>query len=261
MRKNFEFKFLVGATLGAALLVFFNVTVLGRVRPAYAPAVTARASLFNAAGSFHEFIGYLRQWRKLSAENKDLQTQLNQNLVRSAQLESLQRENDTLRRAGGLSNKLNKSVMPAGLFGISLTPEGYSALVNKGSEANVATGDIVLTLEGYLVGRVQYVFAKTSRITLVSDPTFRTTVRVLAGETSGIAKGALKDGLVLELVVQTDQVSEGDVLVSTGDDDLPAGLVVGTITNVKSNETEIFKQVKITPAMNFAYGRVVIIKP
>ena|SRR3989344_2209103 len=259
MTKNIGFKFLVGAGFGAVLLIVLNIIVLKQARVVYTPGQDIRTSLFSTAISFNELFGYIGRWKELAKENEKLRAKINENVIKSAQLEALMQVNDSLRRAVGLGSRLERVVTPAGLFNLNLMPDGYNALINKGSEDGIIKGNIVLTSEGFLAGRIEEIFSNTSRVMLVSDPSFKTTVRVQGRETSGIARGALADGMVLDLVVQTDHVVEGDILVSTGDDTIPAGLVVGTITNVQNNETEIFQKVKIAPAMRFTSGTVMII--
>ncbi len=258
--KNGGTKLLVTVTIVAALLIFFNVVVLKRVRMAYAPASGERASLFNIAGQVHEFFGYVAMWHDLAQKNKDLTSALQQNLVDKAALESLKTENESLRKALGLSSTMNREIIAAGIFNLDLAPDGYSALINKGSKDGVVAGDVVVSPDGVLVGRIAAVSDGSSHITLSADPSFKITVSVLGGSVSGIAHGALSDGMTLDLIVQADDIKEGDVLVSTGDDMSPAGLVVGTVSNVQASDTQLFKKVKVRPAFDPKNGRVLVVK-
>ena len=77
-------------------------------------------------------------------------------------------------------------------------------------------GQTVISPAGELIGKVVVVFSTSSRVMLMTDSNFSVTGRVLNGQTSGIARGALADGLNFELVTQADIISEGDTIVTTG---------------------------------------------
>lgn len=253
-------KFLIGAIIVVGCFLVLNGYLLRRMRTVYAPAAETRARWYDWAGQARELVGYFGQWYDLARHNESLEEQLTKATVAEASLESLRSENDFLRKAAGLKTNLNRSVVPAGLFNVSMTPNGYSALINKGARDGVTADSIVVSASGVLVGRIKDVFSDSARVLLVSDPSFSITVRVMGGTASGIAKGALDKGMTLELIVQTDQVSEGDTLVSTGNDTAPAGLVVGTVSNVQSNDTQLFKSVIVKPAVDLTAGDVVIIE-
>jgi cell shape-determining protein MreC len=56
------------------------------------------------------------------------------------------------------------------------------------------------------------------------------------------------DGLVLGEVLQTEMMSEGDVVVTGGVEGvLPPGLVIGQIESIVSTEVDVTKKAKVTP--------------
>ena len=62
-------------------------------------------------------------------------------------------------------------------------------------------------------------------------------------------------------IVQTDEIKEGDTIVSSGNDLFPAGLIVGMVRHVQANETQLFKGVSVTPAIDeITLGKVLVIK-
>ena len=71
----------------------------------------------------------------------------------------------------------------------------------------------------------------------------------------------MDQGLYFDLIVQSDLIKEGDVVVSSGTDLVPPALVVGTVSHVETKDTDLFKKVKIKPAMGeVKIGRVLIIR-
>jgi len=218
------------------------------------------AAIFSQAGRLDVFFSSFIRWRELSRENEELKNKLEEGIALKASVRQLENENRQLKIALGIANRSNTDVIPGGIFDISLSPDGYTALLNKGSNDNVADGDIVITENNILLGMVRTVFASSAKVTLVSDPSFKVTVTVLGGIAKGIAKGMLDRGMAMELVVQTDDVKKGDTLVSSGDDMFPGGLVVGTVDKVEVNNAKLFKQVSVAPSASNLTGDVYILK-
>ena len=178
-----------------------------------------------------------------------------------AKIDDLENENDFLRRAIHVSQKFDHTIVYAGVFNLNLAPAGYNMLLNKGVEDGISEGDVVVTAEGVLVGNIQKVMQNFSRVLFVSDPEFKITAKVVGSETSGIARGALNEGIYLDFVVQEDEIKEKDMLISTGSDMFPPALVIGSVDYVESNTTQMLKKVRIRPAVKDAkLGRVLVIK-
>ncbi len=257
--KIIKFLGICAAVLIAAIIL--NAMALHAVRRQYAPGAGVASSIFNVAGQVREWIGYINQWRSLAEENASLRAEADKYVAAQAMLQSAQAENDALRKTLGLSAQLKRKLIPAGMFDVSLAPTGYQALINKGKDANFAVGQAVATPDGILIGKISAVFSHTAQVTLVTDPSFSATVKVLSGTASGILRGALSDGLRLDLITQSDPITEGDKLVTTGNDLVPGGLVVGVVRNVQANDTQLFKKVSVNPAADFGTGAVAVVQP
>ncbi|HWA64459.1 MAG TPA: rod shape-determining protein MreC [Candidatus Paceibacterota bacterium] len=241
------------AVVGLVALVFKSERIAAQ------PFKDGAARAFSVSGAIRQWAEYIVNWKHLAQENEDLRSQLAQSTAALAAADVLKEENNDLRSALHLAQEVHRDVVPAGLFNVSLMPDGYSALINKGKNDGIAAGDAVVTLDGALLGTIQETFDDSARITLVTDPSFKVTVRVLGGDTTGIARGDLADGLRLDLVVQSDQISEGDTLVSTGNDLIPAGLVVGVVDSIHTNDAELFQSITVSPSAAFGTGSVVVI--
>ena len=83
----------------------------------------------------------------------------------------------------------------------------------------------------------------------------------MSSGTSGIARGALNEGMYLDFVVQEDEIKEEDMLMSTGNDLFPPALIIGSVDHIEANATQMFKKVRIRPAIkDVQLGRVLVIK-
>ncbi len=217
--------------------------------------------LFTKIENFGGFVGKIENFNHLASENDKLKQDQEMVLDLKAKINNLENENDFLRRAARISQKLNYPVIYAGIFNLNLAPTGYNVLLNKGAQDGISEGDVVVTAEGILVGKIQKVMQNFSRVLFVFDPEFKITVKVMSSGTSGIARGALNEGMYLDFVVQADEIKEEDMLISTGNDLFPPALIVGSVDHVEVNATQMFKKVRIRPAIkDTQLGRVLVIK-
>jgi len=199
--------------------------------------------------------------RNTITENEDFKKENFNLLSRLADYEDLKDENDFLRRTLNIPPRFNDKIVYANIYQFQLGLRGYDVLINEGTSGGISEGDIVITEENVLVGHIEKVYDNFSRVLVVSDPNFSVTANVLDSDTAGIARGALAQGLYFDLIVQNDTIKEGDVVVSSGMDLIPPALIVGVVSYVETNETDLFKKVKIKPAMGeVKIGRVLIIR-
>lgn len=217
--------------------------------------------LFTNAESVGGFVGKIKNFNRLASENDKLKQDREIVLSLKAKIDDLENENDFLRHAARISQKFNYPVIYAGIYNLSLTPIGYNALLNKGIKDDVSDGDIIITAEGILVGKIQKAMHNFSRVLFISDPEFKITAKVINSNTIGIARGALNEGMYLDFIVQADEIKEEDILISTGNDLFPPALVIGSVEHVEANMTQMFKDVRIRPAAKDSQlGRVLVLK-
>ncbi|MEK9158277.1 MAG: rod shape-determining protein MreC [Patescibacteria group bacterium] len=262
MRNEGIVKFLSIVSFIFVVLILCNILFLRVVRKQYLPdvAIKTTSSIFNVSGQINEWARYFGKWKELARENMSLRDITSQYISTEATIESLKSENDMLRKSAGLATHLRRQVISGGIFNVSFEPSGYFALINKGSSDGVIVGQAVISPDGVLVGKIVSVSESSSKIIILNNPEFSVTVKVLDGDTSGILRGALNNGMVLDLVTQGDKIKEGDILITTGDDLLPPGLVVGVVRHVEDNDTQLFKKIGVDPKVSVKQGAVMIIK-
>ncbi len=258
------FKLVSGAVVALLVLALLNVFF---VRGAVTDAVANVASqplepLFQRFELFRSIVGGVTQWRELFRENLRLKEEILALRAERVRGEALLQENQNLRATLRLAERRPERLIDAGVFGLRIGPEGYRALLNKGSKAGVRAGDLVVSAQGALLGKVTEIHERTATVQVIIDPAFEITVKVGLEGTAGIAKGKGSDGLSLDLIVQEENVREGDIVLSSGSDLFPAALIVGTVDHVDENEGELFKKVRVAPAGGHLFsGTVFILQP
>ena len=140
-----------------------------------------------------------------------------------------------------------------------------SFMISKGSNDGIEVGDAVITESGALVGQVSEVAATSATVNTIIDVDTR--VGVLVG-TNGSAAMLVGDyTLMTQGQAQVTWLTEGaqlflddTILTSGSGDQIPSGLVVGTVTSIQSEAAGQTEYGIITPAADLgSLVQVVII--
>lgn len=208
-----------------------------------------RAATYSKLSFIGTFVSEIKKNKALIEENIQLQEEIDGLLARLAWEEDLKEQNDFLRQALGLSVISGRLSTDAGIFSNHFTPEGHYILINKGAENSIKKGDIVISSSGALVGIVDEVFNNYSRVASVMSKDFKATIQVMSKDISGIAQGAMEEGINLDFISQNDEIAEGDIVSTSGNDIFPAGLIVGKVIKVGDTDGGLFKDVVVEPVI------------
>lgn len=253
----------IALAVGIALLSAFDAFVLHGKLSHFGTGLVSKPAVFvyERSNTIHRIFTAALKFKTLADENTRLRELAAEFDQQAAKIEELTRENESLRSALGIPQGEVFVHTDAEVFNISATPTNVQALIDRGINVDVAQGDVAVTPSGAYVGVVREVYERYSVIRLSTDPGFETTARVRGKETVGIARGGADRGMWLDLIAQSDEVVEGDMIVSAGSDTLPAGLIIGRVSLVEANEAKLFKQVRIEPAWeDLLAGRVLILR-
>ena len=125
-------------------------------------------------------------------------------------------------------------------------------LIDIGQSDGVTDRMPVVTADG-LVGRILEVHAWTAIVQLLLDRNCRVSAIVQRqSRTQGIVM-AEEGAFYLRHVPIRSEVEEGDVVVSSGLGGIfPGGLLIGTVTALGHEERGLFREVMLTPGVNFS---------
>lgn len=196
------------------------------------------------------FFGNLAHIGSLQRENKDLSDKYNAALAEIARLTEAKKENDSLRASLGFKQSSNLDLVMADVayFDPGLK-DGITVTVDDAS--GIEVGNVVLA-EGFLVGRVEKIDGKSIKVLLITDSTSSIPATIQNKNITGIAKGVIGNGLVVEQIPQSDSVTKGDTVVTSGlGGDLPKGLIIGTVDEVQKISGSIFQSVTLQPMVEF----------
>lgn len=212
-----------------------------RVAQPFRDAYAWADSLFNARSDA----------KRLKEENDALRQQVLQN-------QFAVRENAGLR---GLLDFRDGPAFPRDYEGLAASviarPAGAFAqaiVVAVGAKDGVTVNAPVVTEDG-LVGLVTRVTSRTSRVTLLSDEQLAVSALDVKSHAAGVVRhGRASAGtLILDLVPKEEVVEVGDTVVTAGWRSsklaslYPKGIQIGKVTSVGQTDTDLYKQVQVTP--------------
>ncbi len=170
-------------------------------------------------------------------------------------------ENQRLREILSLKEREKRYVATARIISRGLDPWSNTLVVEKGSRDGVSKDMAVVTPLG-LVGKVSSAGENYSQVLLVTDISFSAAVKIQETRKEAILSGTGSGGCVLKYVPEDDTVKRGDVIITSGFDDLfPPELLVGYVSAVDKKGAGIFQRVEVTPAQDLTrLDEVVIVR-
>lgn len=184
-------------------------------------------------------------------ENKRLLKELGTSRQKIIQQSELEFENQRLRELLGFKRSLPSPVIAAEIIGKDPSAWFKTVIIDKGSTDGLRRGLPAVSPLG-VVGQIIEVSARQSRLMLIIDRNSGADALVQRTRARGIVKGTSQDDCYLDYVLHADDVRVGDLVVSSGFDGVyPKGLLVGTVTAVDFKGGDFFKDVQITPAVDF----------
>ena len=123
-------------------------------------------------------------------------------------------------------------------------------LIDKGTNSEVRIGNTVVNKDG-VIGQVGLVNANNSQIILITNPDYKIYVQNSISKSKMLIQGAGNNNLTVKYMNKSDKMNVGDVLVTTGLDDLyPANIPVARVTKV-FYENNGFNAALCEPVVNF----------
>jgi len=237
--RNFH---IISVLLLSVILLVNNATVNGLVSQA---AVSVFKYPFFVINNFLDGLVEVRE------QNEKLQAALVEASVKLSMLEEARLENIRLRSVLGFETPAEYSMVPAKVIAVEGEKIPVLAVINKGFQDSVFVDQPLINQQG-LIGRVIAVSADYATVQLLTDPTNRVAARVADSREMGIIKYNIAEGMILDNFPIQGIIKEGDLILSSGLGGIyPAGLRVGTVSEVEYPEEEPFCNVKINPAVNF----------
>jgi rod shape-determining protein MreC len=203
------------------------------------------SGISNAWSRYIFLVGIEDENRNLKKKINDLKTQMNS--YQEGYLEA-----QRLRSLLALKDDHDYTFIAARVIGREQITLSKTVLINKGTAHGLSVGMPVLAGPG-LIGRIVDVSWHSAKVLLLIDESSNIDAIVQRNRTQGILRGAGSRGCVLKYISKTQDVKEGDLIISSGVGGVfPKGLMIGSVSHVDRQEAGLFLKINVAPSIDFS---------
>jgi len=252
----------VGAMVGLAILLAVAGQV-GLLKPFQGLFLTVESpvdhvltGVFQPVATFLSNAGNINsiesENRKLRLQNEDLQNRVTQLKQDSARVTELEQALNINQGAGGGVR------VAANIVNRESTPFTDVIAIDRGAHDGIKNGMVVLSSQGSLIGTVTTTFPGSSFIRLITDSKSKVAAQILNSATDGVIQGSANRTLTFTL--GTGNIKVGDTIVSSGlGGNYPAGLPIGTVSEVSGSPEDLSPKVKVEPMVRLSTAQTVLV--
>ena len=183
------------------------------------------------------------------SENERLRKRIQSLEIERQRLLEAEATNRQLKALLDFRGRLPAVAITASIIANSANSWFQSCMIDKGSSEGVRKGMAVVTPLG-VVGQVVGVTSHAAKVLLLTDPNSGIDVLVQRTRSRGIVSGSLDSGTVLKYVKRSEDIQEGDRLITSGIDGVfPKGMMVGTVIKVRKQHIGLFQFIEVLPAV------------
>ena len=222
-----------------------------RVASLFAPV---QGALDGLAGSVASLGGAVANIDRLRSDNAALQAANDRLAADNARLEEARRENQQLSAVLQLRDVFGYRTVAAQVVAAESPALRRVVTIGRGSDAGIATGDVVVGDGGALVGRVIDAGPATANVLLISDKA-STVIGRLPSAATGAVVGGLGRVVGMNTIDATEEVSVGDQVVTAGialpggiRSAYPKGLPIGRVVDVRRDPNAVVQTAWLLPA-------------
>mgnify|MGYP001347560561 CR=1 FL=1 len=247
--------FLISLAVAVLLLFLHLVGLLGGLENLFASAVRPLSSrLYGWSASLSSSYQSNKDAAGLNAEIESLRHQVAGLTVANSNLQETEEENEKLRSALKFQEESRLQMVTASIIAKEEAGQDNRDLViDRGSQDGVRSGLGVISEEGMIVGKVVETKDRTALICLVTSPNCRLAAAVQnQNKTQGLTDGDLGLTIKMSYIPQLEKIAGGDLVMTSGlDGEIPRGLVIGRVAQVKNESNEVWQEATIEPVLNF----------
>lgn len=252
------------AVIGLLIFLHYSKVILPLETGLIKSFSTVQNYFFKQSNKFNWFFSYLFNSNKLLSENELLRAQLAQLQLDEVQLKILITENSELKKSLNYLQQTNFQYQTAKIIGRSLQ-NPQLLILDQGKNSGLKENNIVIYNQGIVLGKIETVLANTAFLLLFTDNQSQIAAKSLDQEkTQGLVVGQLGINALLKMVPQEENLSPNDIIITSGlEENIPNGLLLGKITEIKSSDQSLFKEAIIQPFFDIRqinYVQIIIAK-
>ena len=224
------------------------------VKGILAPIRTGASKLTDQA---EQLYNYIFEYEALQEENLRLKEELSNLEEDSRRADALERENQRLRDALGMS-QIREDFKLVDCYVISRSSQEWSSTftVNRGTSSGIQVGMCAVTANGELVGLVSEAGSNFAVIKSVMDSSLEISATISASGYNGMVQGGYasgKEGLLrMDYLPSNSVIRNHDQVVTSGSTVYPRNLIIGHVVDADFDDTGVAKYALLEPAVNVA---------
>ncbi len=237
------------------ILIFFNPgNIFSPIKKTFFwIAYPFQRSAYSIGSGFAEIFYFLGSISDLKKENEKLIKENNSLASQITSLTAERKENELLRQELDLMPKDKFDLETALVISQNYQKTGSWIEIDKGMADGLEIGMPVIVSDGILIGKISEVFGGKAKVNLLFDPESFVNVADLETGAKGVVRGEFGLGLVMDLVDQGEALKQGDAVATSGlGGNVPKGLLVGNIQEVRVSEDKLFQQALIVPRVKYS---------
>ena len=249
---------IIAVLLAAVLAVVGSLTKMSladmMVKGVLAPLRAGASKLTDGA---EQIYNYIFEYESLQTENLRLKEQLSQLEEDSRRADALERENQRLRDALGMS-EVREDFKLVDCYVISRSSQEWSVTftINRGTSSGIQAGMCAITANGEVVGLVSEAGPNYAVIKSVMDSSLEISATIASSGYNGMVQGGYasgKEGLLrMDYLPSNSVIRNHDQVVTSGSTVYPRNLIIGHVVDADFDDTGVAKYALLEPAVNVA---------
>jgi rod shape-determining protein MreC len=214
-----------------------------------------QGALDDVARGVSSVVSAIAEIDRLRVDNTALREENDRLRSENARLEEVRRENESLTALLQLRAGFDYKTAAAGVIARESSEFRRLIVLDKGTSAGIAVGDVAVADGGALVGRVIEVGPDSAKVLLVADAESTVIGQLTSNAATGEVVGQLGGVLIMRQIDATETVSVGDEVVTAGIElgggvrsPYPKGLLVGQVVDVKRDANDVVQTAFLKPA-------------
>ncbi|MDQ5948163.1 MAG: rod shape-determining protein MreC [Pseudomonadota bacterium] len=246
--------------LSIGLILIDKYSFISTIRDSTVVFVQKHTSLFlYRLGSYPQLL-FLQtsQQQELATQNAQLKKQVAQYSVLLQQSKSQTQDLKSVNRLNpngiydDFTQVVAKAILDVNFF------VNNQLLIDAGSSKSIVMGAAVVNESG-VIGQISNVNAANSQVALITNPDFKIYLQQSVTKSKMLAQGAGNDTLIVRYIDKNDKIQVGDILQTTGLDDVyPANVPVARVTKV-FYENNGFNSALCVPVVDFRQLQYVVV--
>ncbi|MGE3973290.1 MAG: rod shape-determining protein MreC [Bdellovibrionales bacterium] len=186
----------------------------------------------------------------IKVDNRLLKKEIAELKAQLGQMAELSLENERLNKLLNFQQQAPMKLLAARVTGQDLLRDHRTIRINRGTEEGIVKGLAVITFEG-AVGYVLNAEPHSSQVLVITDRYAVVDALIQRTRARGIVAGAAIDRCRLKYLHRADDVVEGDVIVTSGLDNIfPKGFPIATVVGVEKKNYGITQKVDLRPIVD-----------